>query len=89
MKAVARGSDRWKESLLDKITHCRFFALYNTRAACHSEWVDTEIKRFYDIAYSQDNRRRMFMLCMNPPDQSNVPALFRDFLYDKSEDELV
>jgi hypothetical protein len=89
LKALARGSDKWEKTLIEKVTRCRFFALYNSRATAQSQWVNREVKRFHDGAYSQDNRRRMFVLSRNPPEQFNAPAEVRDFLYQKTEDELV
>ena len=89
LKAIARGGDKWKEALMEKVVRCRFFALYNSRAAPASEWVSLEVQRFYEAAYSQDNRRRMFVLSKTSPQQANAPALLRDFLYETTDDGLV
>lgn len=89
LKALARGSDKWEQALLEKVTRCRFFALYNSRATALSDWVSREVSRFHEGAYSQDNRRRMFVLSKSPPQQANAPAVLRDFLYQKTEDEIV
>src|SRR5262245_33013400 len=66
LKAIARG-DKWEQALMEKVTRCRFFALYTSRASASSAWVNKEVQSFYDGAYSQDNRRRMFVLSKNPP----------------------
>jgi len=89
LKDLARGSDTWEQALLEKVTRCRFFALYNSRAVSQSAWVTREVQRFFDGAYSQDNRRRMFVLSKNPPQQANIPEILKDFLHQKTDDELI
>lgn len=89
LKNLARGTDKWEETLLEKVTRCRFFALYASRSVAASEWVNREVQRFFEGAYSQDNRRKMFVLTRAPQEQTHLPAILRDFLWDKNEDELV
>jgi hypothetical protein len=89
LKALARGSDKWEQALIEKVTRCRFFALYNSRATAGSTWVNREVQRFYEGAYSLDNRRRMFVLTKNSVQPANTPPVLKDFLHVKTEEELV
>jgi hypothetical protein len=86
---LARGSDKWEETLLEKVIRCRFFALYASRAIAASEWVNREVQRFFEGAYSPDNRRKMFVLSGNPQQPPHVPAILRDFLWVNDENGLV
>src|SRR5437879_4918805 len=72
LRALARGSDVWEETLLKKISKCRFFALYASRSIAASEWVNREVQRFFDEAYSPDNRRKMFVLKTSPQQQEHL-----------------
>lgn len=89
LKALARGSDKWEQTLLEKVTKCRFFALYASRSVAASDWVNREVQRFYDGAYSRDNRRKMFVLSSIAQPHIHLPAILHDFLWDQSEDELI
>jgi hypothetical protein len=89
LKDLARGSDKWEQTLLEKVTKCRFFALYASRSIATSEWVNREVQRFFEGAYSPDNRRKMFVLSRAPQQKTHLPHILRDFLWDKDEDELV
>lgn len=89
LKDLARGSDKWEERLFEKVTKCRFFALYASRSVSASKWVNREVERFFKGAYSRDNRRKMFVLSRNPQQKEHLPAILHDFLWDKDEDELV
>ncbi|MBM3319263.1 MAG: toll/interleukin-1 receptor domain-containing protein [Candidatus Eisenbacteria bacterium] len=88
LKDLARG-DRWEQTLLEKVTRCRFFALYASRSVMASAWVNREVQRFFEGAYSRDNRRKMFVLTRTAQPGAHLPAILRDFLWDKDEDELV
>lgn len=89
LKNLARGSGNWEKTLLEKVTKCRFFALYASRSVAASEWVNREVERFYEGAYSRDNRRKMFVLTNAQQQQHHLPPILRDFLWNKNEDELV
>lgn len=89
LRDLARGSDKWEPTLLEKVTKCRFFALYASRSVAASDWVNREVQRFFERAYSRDNRRKMFVLSRTPEQPPHLPAILRDFLWDKGEDELV
>ena len=89
LKDLVRGSDNWEQTLIEKVTRCRFFALNASRAIAASAWVNHEVQHFYDYAYSKDNRRKMFVLSASAPPQINAPAILRDFYCDKNDDDLV
>lgn len=89
LKDLARGSDRWEQTLLEKVIKCRFFALYASRSIAASQWVNREVQRFFEGAYSPDNRRKMFILTKTSQQQAQLPAILTNFLWDKDEDEFV
>lgn len=89
LKELARGTDKWEQTLLKKVAKCRFFALYASRSASASDWVNNEVKVFYDDAYSRDNRRKMFVLSKTPQQKEYLPEILHNFLWDKDEAELI
>jgi TIR domain-containing protein len=89
LKDLARGSDRWEQTLIDKVTKCRFFALNASRSIAASQWVNREVQRFFEGAYSSDNRRKMFILSKTQQQQAQLPAILTNFMWEKDEDEFV